>query len=69
MTILASATTILAISHDLSPWTLGGGWGGFDDKKSINGDYRKLTANLLQRGGRGRGEDHKNDTGPYGGIK
>lgn len=25
MTILASATTILGISHDLSPWTLGGG--------------------------------------------
>ena len=40
----------------------------FDDKKSIKGDYRKLTANLLQRG-RGRGEDHKNDTGPYGGIR
>ena len=27
-----------------------GGGGGFDDKKSIKGDYRKLTANLLQRG-------------------
>ena len=27
MTILASATTILGISHDLSPWTLGGGGG------------------------------------------
>ena len=49
MTILASAKTILGISHDLSPWTLGGG-GAFDDKKSIKGDYRKLTANLLQRG-------------------
>ena len=24
--------------------------GAFDDKKSIKGDYRKLTANLLQRG-------------------
>ena len=27
MTILASTTTILGISHDLSPWTLGGGGG------------------------------------------
>ena len=40
----------------------------FDDKKSIKGDYRKLTP-IYCKGGRGRGEDHKNDTGPYGGIR
>lgn len=46
------------ISHDNlrdQSWSItldfGRGVGGFDDKKSIKGDYRKLTANLLQRGG------------------
>lgn len=37
MTILASATTILWISHDLSPWTLGGGWGGLMIKRALRG--------------------------------
>lgn len=66
MTILASATTILGISHDLSPWTLGGGC--LMIKRALRGTIENWPP-IYCKGGRGRGEDHKNDTGPYGGIR
>lgn len=62
MTILASATTILGISHDLSPWTLGGGC--LMIKRALRGTIENWPP-IYCKGG----EDHKNDTGPYGGIR